>query len=163
MGEELAGKKNVRRGHRASTTRILGQVDPAIASEPADVSKMNQLKRSLENKLQSLSALDEGLQSLSALDEGILSLTPASKHMDILMSITSDRNLKELRRLYDHTESHVRSLRSLGIEATSYGTLLSPVLLAKLPPDLRLIVSRKVSDSNLDIDALLSTFEEELR
>ena len=58
-----------------------------------------------------------------------------SKHMDTLMNmetITSDRNLKDLRRLYDHTESHVRSLRSLGIEAESYGALLSPVLLAKL-------------------------------
>ena len=76
--------------------------------------------------------------------------------------ISSDCHLNDLRRLYDHTESHVRSLRSLGIEAASYGALLSPVLLAKLPPDLRLIVSRKVSDSNLDMDALLSTFEEEL-
>ena len=76
--------------------------------------------------------------------------------------ISSDRHLNDLRRLYDHTESHIRSLRSLGIEAASYGALLSPVLLAKLPPDLRLIVSRKVSDSNLDMDALLSTFEEEL-
>ena len=88
-----------------------------------------------------------------------------SKHMDTLMnmdSITSDRQLKELRRLYDHTESHTRSLRSLGIEAASYGALLSPVLLTKLPPELRLIVSRKVSDSNLDMDALLGTFEEEL-
>ena len=88
-----------------------------------------------------------------------------SKHMDTLMSmdpISSDRHLNDLRRLYDHTESHVRSLRSLGIEAASYGALLSPVLLAKLPPDLRLIVSRKVSESNLDMDALLSTFEEEL-
>lgn len=77
--------------------------------------------------------------------------------MDTLMNkdaISSDRNLKELCRLYDHTESHVQSLRSLGIEAASYGTFLSPVLLAKLPPDLRLIVSRKVSDSNLDMDAL---------
>jgi len=85
--------------------------------------------------------------------------------MDTLMNmdaISSDRSLKELRRLCDHTESHVRSLRSLGIEATSYGALLSPVLLAKLPPDLWLIVSRKVSDSNLDMDALLTTFEEEL-
>ena len=76
--------------------------------------------------------------------------------------ISSDRNLRDLRRLYDHTESHVRSLKSLGIEAASYGALLSPVLLAKLPPDLRLIVSRKVSNSNLDMDALLTTFEEEL-
>ena len=88
-----------------------------------------------------------------------------SKQMDMLMSmdpISSDRHLNDLRRLYDHTGSHVRSLRSLGIEAASYGALLSLVLLAKLPPDLRLIVSRKVSDSNLDMDALLSTFEEEL-
>ena len=76
--------------------------------------------------------------------------------------IPSDRHLRDLRKLYDHIESHVRSLRSLGIEATSYGALLSPILLSKLPPDLRLIVSRKVSDSNLDMDALLTTFEEEL-
>ena len=34
-------------------------------------------------------------------------------------------------------------------------SLLSPVLLAKLPPDLRLIVRRKVSDTNLDMDAFV--------
>ena len=88
-----------------------------------------------------------------------------SKQMDTLMNmntISSDRHLRELHQLYDYTESHVRSLRTLGIEAASYGALLSPVLLAKLPPDLRLIVSRKVSDSNLDVDVLLATFEEEL-
>ena len=38
----------------------------------------------------------------------------------------------------------------------------SPALLAKLPPELKLIVSRKVSDSNLNMDALLTTFDEEL-
>ena len=77
-------------------------------------------------------------------------------------TISSDRHLKDLHRLYDHTKSHVQSLMSLGIEAASYGAFLSPVLLSKLPPELRLIVSRKVSDSNLNMDALLSTFEEEL-
>ena len=88
-----------------------------------------------------------------------------SKHMDVLMNlepVTSDRHLRDLRKLYDGTESHVRSLKSLGIEAGTYGALLSPVLLAKLPPDLRLIVSRKASDSNLDMDVLLETFELEL-
>ena len=51
--------------------------------------------------------------------------------MDTPMSmdpISSDRHLKDL---YDHTETHVRSLMSLGIEAASYGALLSPVLLVK--------------------------------
>ena len=44
----------------------------------------------------------------------------------------------------------------------SYGALLSPVLLTKLPPELRLIVSRKVSNSTLDVDSLLKIVEEEL-
>ena len=55
-----------------------------------------------------------------------------SKHMETLMNmdpISSDCHLKDLGRLYDYTESHVQSLRSLGIETASYRALLSPVLL----------------------------------
>ena len=73
--------------------------------------------------------------------------------MDTLLNIDaicSDRSLKELHRLYNHTESHVWSLKTLGIESASYGVLLSRLLLAKLPPDLRLIVSRQVSESYLE-------------
>lgn len=88
-----------------------------------------------------------------------------SKHMEALLSVEavlSDQNLRELRRLYDNTESNVRSLKSLGVEFTSYGAMLSSVLLNKLPPDMRLVVSRKVSSTDLDMDSLLQTFEEEL-
>ena len=66
--EKLARKKKLRAGHRASTTRILGQVEPPIAAEPLDVSKINQLKRSLEDKLQSLSDLDQGILELTSED-----------------------------------------------------------------------------------------------
>ncbi len=52
----------------------------------------------------------------------------------------------------------MRSLKSLGIEASS---ILAPVLLSKLPLDMRLIVSRRFSDTELDIEALLVAFEEE--
>ena len=37
-------------------------------------------------------------------------------------AITSDQNLKDLRCVYDDT---VRSLRSLGVEASAYGAMLS--------------------------------------
>jgi len=40
--------------------------------------------------------------------------------------------------------------------------MLSSVLLSKLPPELRLIVSRKVPADNLDMGTLLETFEQEL-
>ncbi|XP_064388661.1 uncharacterized protein LOC135336735 [Halichondria panicea] len=88
-----------------------------------------------------------------------------SKHMETLLTVeavTSDQNLKDLRRLYDSTESHMRSLKSLGVESESYGAMLSSVLLTKLPTDLRLIVSRKVASTDLNMDSLLKPFEEEL-
>ncbi len=88
-----------------------------------------------------------------------------SKHMELLLNIdavTSEQNLKGLRRLYDEVESHVRSLKALGVESETYGALLSSVLLNKLPPELRLIVSRNVSDSALDMDSLLEIVEKEL-
>ena len=62
-----------------------------------------------------------------------------TKHMDTLLSVeavSSDQHLKDLRRLYDTTELLIRSLKSLGIEATSYRSMLSSALLAKLPPDM---------------------------
>ena len=88
-----------------------------------------------------------------------------SRHMDTLMkleAVISDRHLRDLRRLYDSTETHIRSLHSLGISSDTYGSLLSPVLLTKLPPDMRLIISREVGDSNLDMDKLLKSFNQEL-
>ena len=60
-------------------------------------------------------------------------------------------------------ESHVRSLKSLGVSPDSYGTLLSSVLLNKLPLEIRLIASRKVDEDRWSLDALLKVVEEEIR
>ena len=46
--------------------------------------------------------------------------------MDTLLNVdavTSQDNLKGLRHLYDLVESHVRSLKSLGVSSDSYGFL----------------------------------------
>ena len=70
-----------------------------------------------------------------------------SKHMETLLSIdavASDSHLRDLRRLYDQAEANIRSLKALGVETESYGAMLSSVLLNKLPPELRLIVSREI-------------------
>lgn len=70
--------------------------------------------------------------------------------------------MRGLGRRYDDVKSHIRSLKSLGVAPDSYGALLSPMLLNKLPPELRLIVSRKIPDSTPDIALLLKIVEEEL-
>ena len=88
-----------------------------------------------------------------------------SKHMESLLSVnavTSDNHLRDLRRLYDQSEANIRSLKALGVEPESYGAMLSSILMNKLPPDIRLIVSHKVSADDLDMKSLLETFEQEL-
>lgn len=85
-----------------------------------------------------------------------------TKHMDILFSlepVTSQHNLCGLCHLYDLVESQVRGLKSLGVEPSSYGSLLTFVLLQKLPPELQLIVSRAVNESNWNLDELLKQLE----
>ena len=60
----ITRKKRLCTGHQASTTKILGQVQPAIDSEPLDVAKIDQFKRSLEKKMKSLSLLDNEVLTL---------------------------------------------------------------------------------------------------
>ncbi len=74
-----------------------------------------------------------------------------SKRMDILLkleAVSSQHNLRGLRHLCDLVDSQVRGLKSLGDESSSYGSLLSSVLLQKLLPELRLVVSREISEED---------------
>ena len=75
-------------------------------------------------------------------------------------SLPSD--LRGLRRLYDLVESQVRGLRSLGVASESYGSLLSSVLISKLPQELRLIVSREVTTGEWDLERLINIVEKEI-
>ena len=90
-----------------------------------------------------------------------------NKHMEQLLhvdGVASQNDTKGIRQLYDVIESNVRSLKSLGVSAESYGSLLSSVLMSKLPSELRLIASRKFGDSeSWDFTELLGVIEEEVQ
>ena len=296
----LEKKKNVRRGHKGSATKLIGRINTALAASPADEDKLRQLKLSLTDKLQVLKILDDdiveatpedelareieqadeareeihlaltkleralrpfapapptvvprtvadpvaaiaptpaptslavklpkltlqpfngeithwtsfwdsfkasvhdnttlspvdkfnylrGLLQRSALEAiSGLALTDAnypeavsilerrfgnkqqiiSKHMDTLIhveAVTSPHNVKGLRRLYDLIESNVRSLKSLGVDSASYGTLLASVLITKIPPELQLILSRESGGDEWKLDSLLTNLEKELQ
>ena len=90
-----------------------------------------------------------------------------NQHMQQLLKVdevSSQHDVKGLRHLHDIIESNLRSLKSLDVSAESYGSLLSSVLMDKLPSELRLIVIRKFGDSdNWDFSALLKVVEEEVQ
>ena len=64
--------------------------------------------------------------------------------------------MKALRRLFDNISSHMRSLASLKVKDETYGSLLRAVLINKIPPDLQLIVCRKVPEADWELKILIS-------
>ena len=67
MAEGLRRKKNVRAGHRASVTKLIKQVEEAIAAAPTtriDTLKLSQLKMSLTEKLDTIKHLDDKILGL---------------------------------------------------------------------------------------------------
>ncbi|CAB4006889.1 E3 ubiquitin- ligase DZIP3, partial [Paramuricea clavata] len=88
-----------------------------------------------------------------------------NRHMDIrlnLPSVNSENNLKGLRQLHDTVQSHIRSLKSMGVAPESYGSLLSSMLMSKLPTNLQLVVSRVVKENEWNLDKLLNTLQQKL-
>ena len=85
--------------------------------------------------------------------------------MDILLGlepVTPQHKLHELRQLFDLVEAQVRALNSLGVESTSYGSLLTSVLLQKLPHELRLIVNREVEEGDWNLDKVLKQLQRDI-
>jgi hypothetical protein len=140
-------------------------------SSLSDVDKFNYLNAQLEGRASEAVA---GLKLTSAnYGEAIAILKKRfgnkqltiTRHMDVLLNtdaVTSPHNLKGLRHLYDSVETQVRGLRALGVPSESYGSLLTSVLMNKLPQDLRLIVSREITDGELNLDALMRVTEREI-
>ena len=62
-------------------------------------------------------------------------------HMDELMKIptcNSTDKPSQLRHIYDKISVHTRGLASLGVDSKQYGSLLIPVIMAKLPQEVRI-------------------------
>ena len=88
-----------------------------------------------------------------------------SSHMNKLLQVekvTSSKNCKDIRQLYDQVESHVRSLKTVGVNSEHYGPLLIPVILERVPNDIKLEISRKLGTANWKIDDFMQILKDEI-
>ena len=88
-----------------------------------------------------------------------------NKHMDDFINMAhvySSYDLRGLRQLYDLVEVHVRGLKALGVPSEFYGSLLSSVLMNKVPQEVSLIISREVRGRGWELDPLLAVMHQEL-
>ena len=67
-----------------------------------------------------------------------------SAHMDGLLKLPICTEVKsgQLQLVYDRVFANVRGLESLGINATQYGSFVIPVIMLKLPAEVRLQIAR---------------------
>ena len=64
---------------------------------------------------------------------------------------------------YDSIESHIRGLTSLGKSPESYGALFTPIILGKLPNDIRKNLAREYSNEEWTLDDLRSNLLNEIQ
>ena len=57
----------------------------------------------------------------------------------------------------------MRNLKSLKIESSTYGYLLIPLLIEKIPDELNMIISRKSSGNVWTLELMLKCFNKELK
>ena len=89
-----------------------------------------------------------------------------TSHMDALTKlqrITAPHDVKALRQLYDTVESHIRGLESLEISDEMYGCFLTPIIMQKLPEEIRIMMSRELSSETWVLKDIMQAFNKELK
>lgn len=76
-------------------------------------------------------------------------------HMESLSKISApSADVQQLRKFYDSCESNIRALETLGVQTDSYGSLLIPILLKKIPEQLRCTIFRTNPEADCSLNDL---------
>ena len=87
--------------------------------------------------------------------QALLHLSPAQSKGRLTLPV--------LWNMQDELLAHVRSLESLGISGEKYGFFLTPVILSRLPQDIRMEWAREGEGRESDLDFLLQFLKRELQ
>ena len=87
-----------------------------------------------------------------------------SAHMDQLLRLPScvGDKASQIRTVYDKISVHVRGLDALGVRAEQYGSFLIPVIMSKLPAEIRLHIARVTTQEVWTIEELLRVIKGEV-
>ena len=73
-------------------------------------------------------------------------------NIDMPVKSSGSKYIASLWKMQDQLNSHVRSLEALGVKGDQYGVILTPVILSRLPQEIRMEWSRDGSGHEGDLD-----------
>ena len=88
-----------------------------------------------------------------------------SKHTSVLLALEKNRSsfhIRELRVLYDKVIVNLRALMVYKIDSKQVGPMLIPIILDKLPAEIKLEISRKIGSTNWELDQLMEILKCEI-
>ena len=84
-------------------------------------------------------------------------------YMDSLSKIDAPpADTKNLRTFYDTCEANIRGLEALGVKTETYGSLLIPILLKKIPEEIRYSIFRADPSADSSLDRLRIAMRQEI-
>ena len=87
-----------------------------------------------------------------------------NNHMQALLNLPNPANdITSLQQFYDSMETHVRGLASLGKSQESYGDLLVPIIIGKLPNNLRRNLAREHDNLEWTFTQLRNAISKEIK
>ena len=83
-----------------------------------------------------------------------------SKHMYEMFKIPGcvNDNASQLRLVYDKISVNIKGLESLGVSSNQYGSLLIPVIMSKLPHEIRVQVARNTALEVWDVSYCVRSY-----
>ena len=140
------------------------------SSDIPDISKFSYLRSLLEGEakqsIQGLSLTSQHYQSARQIltDRFGRKERIIFTHIQTLlnMPVMNKCSVSNLWKLNDDLQAHTRSLEALGICGTQYGVILTPLILSRLPQDVRLEWSREGEGHESDLSYLLKFLEKEI-
>ena len=142
------------------------------ASDLPEVTKYTYLKGLLENEAK---AVIDGLQLTAANYKEAKEILKQRynrkeahifQHVQSLLTLEADNvrdNLSKLKIINDRVKVHIRSLDVLDITGDTYGVILTPLILSRLPQVIRMEWSRKSEGKESDLAYLLEFLETEIK
>ena len=88
-----------------------------------------------------------------------------NSHIDALHNLpnlTTEKDVKGLRKLADSIDINIRSLKNLGYDLSQYGPFLNPVIMNKLPEGIRLAVTKQIRKEEWELGKILDIVKTEL-
>ena len=87
-----------------------------------------------------------------------------SAHMEELIKISpcTGERPSSLRYVFDKINVNVRGLSAMGISSTQYGSLLIPIVMSKITPELRLRIARETKKDIWEMGELLELIKQEV-